>query len=123
MPGAGKLSPDGRASAPRIAGDDAARRGQVGAPPRDRAKDALAILRAYAWPGNVRELRNAIERAVVVTSGALIGAGDLPVRVREARGPDAASAPAERARPAGRGILQPWAHTCATSPTRPLVST
>jgi transcriptional regulator with PAS, ATPase and Fis domain len=47
--------------------------------------DALEILRAYAWPGNVRELRNAIERAVVVTRGALIGASDLPVRVREAQ--------------------------------------
>jgi len=58
------------------------------------ASDALAILRAYAWPGNVRELRNAIERAVVVTGGALIGANDLPLRVREA---PASSAPAARA--------------------------
>jgi DNA-binding NtrC family response regulator len=56
---------------------------------------ALALLRAYSWPGNVRELRNAIERAVVVTRGALIGAGDLPVRVREARSTSASSALAE----------------------------
>jgi DNA-binding NtrC family response regulator len=58
---------------------------------------ALAFLRAYSWPGNVRELRNAIERAVVVTQGALIGASDLPVRVREARSPGASSVPAELA--------------------------
>jgi DNA-binding NtrC family response regulator len=56
------------------------------------AGDALEILRAYAWPGNVRELRNAIERAVVVTRGALIGASDLPVRVREVRSPSVPSA-------------------------------
>ena len=61
------------------------------------AEDALAILRSYAWPGNVRELRNAIERAVVVTQGALIGAIDLPARVSEGRGPGAPGGPAERA--------------------------
>jgi len=55
------------------------------------AEDALALLCSYTWPGNVRELRNAIERAVVVTGGALIGASDLPVRVREARTANASS--------------------------------
>lgn len=44
--------------------------------------EALALLRAYGWPGNVRELRNVLERAVVVTRGALIGPEDLPTRVR-----------------------------------------
>ncbi|MEP7120788.1 MAG: sigma 54-interacting transcriptional regulator [Byssovorax sp.] len=57
------------------------------------AADALQLLRAYAWPGNVRELRNAVERAVVVTRGTLIGATDLPVRVREARGSSPTSMP------------------------------
>ncbi len=33
---------------------------------------------AYDWPGNVRELANAIERAVVLGSGTVIGATDLP---------------------------------------------
>jgi DNA-binding NtrC family response regulator len=60
------------------------------------AGDALALLRAYPWPGNVRELRNAIERAVVVACGVLIGASDLPVRVREASRPGAPRARAER---------------------------
>ncbi|MGK3997196.1 sigma 54-interacting transcriptional regulator [Sorangium sp. So ce1024] len=53
----------------------------------------LERLRAYAWPGNVRELRNVIERAVVVTRGALIDVEDLPARVRgEAAAPRAVAA-------------------------------
>ncbi|WP_394830094.1 sigma 54-interacting transcriptional regulator [Pendulispora rubella] len=47
--------------------------------------DAMQLLRTYPWPGNVRELRNAIERAVVVAAGALIGPEDLPERVRAPR--------------------------------------
>jgi len=31
--------------------------------------DAMTALSRYAWPGNVRELENAVERAVIVTSG------------------------------------------------------
>ena len=31
--------------------------------------DAMAALSRYAWPGNVRELENAVERAVILTSG------------------------------------------------------
>ncbi len=33
---------------------------------------------AYDWPGNVRELENAIERAVELSSGPILHAGDLP---------------------------------------------
>ncbi len=36
----------------------------------------------YPWPGNIRELRNAVERAVIVTRGLVIGPGDLPQRIR-----------------------------------------
>ena len=39
--------------------------------------DALALLCAHDWPGNVRELRNAVERAVVLSSGTLITEDDL----------------------------------------------
>jgi DNA-binding NtrC family response regulator len=37
----------------------------------------LAALRQYDWPGNVRELENAIERAVVLTTGPVIEAGAI----------------------------------------------
>jgi len=36
-------------------------------------------LRARDWPGNVRELRNAMERAVVLASGAELAIADFPV--------------------------------------------
>ena len=39
--------------------------------------DALQRLRSYAWPGNVRELENCVERAVVLSYGEQIDAGDL----------------------------------------------
>ena len=39
--------------------------------------EAIEMLRAYPWPGNVRELENAIERAVVLSSGNEIGPRDL----------------------------------------------
>ncbi len=39
---------------------------------------ARSILYAYDWPGNVRQLRNCIESAVVMTSGTVITADDLP---------------------------------------------
>ena len=35
-------------------------------------EDVMATLQEYHWPGNVRELENAIERAVVLTTGATI---------------------------------------------------
>jgi len=57
--------------------------------------ETLALLEAYSWPGNVRELRNVIERAVVVTQGALLGPEDLPVRVRTGgRSPEAGASKA-----------------------------
>ncbi len=38
---------------------------------------ALQRLLDYPWPGNIRELANTIERAVVMSSGSLIGEGEL----------------------------------------------
>jgi two-component system, NtrC family, response regulator AlgB len=46
--------------------------------------DARDALRAYEWPGNVRELRNAIERAVLLSSGEDIHAAHLPMRMKSA---------------------------------------
>ena len=54
-----------------------------GKPFRELTADALQVLEAYSWPGNIRELRAAIERAVVMSSGAKITLRDLPPSVRE----------------------------------------
>lgn len=35
---------------------------------------------SYHWPGNVRELKNAVERAVIMSRGGLIGADDIAPR-------------------------------------------
>lgn len=46
------------------------------------APEAMEFLLEYPWPGNVRELENILERAMVLTEGPLIEAGDLPEHVR-----------------------------------------
>jgi DNA-binding NtrC family response regulator len=38
---------------------------------------AEEVLRTHAWPGNVRELENAVERAVVLSRGEIVGPDDL----------------------------------------------
>jgi two-component system response regulator PilR (NtrC family) len=47
--------------------------------------EALCILEEYDWPGNVRELENAIERAVVLSPGPIIGPDLIPDSVRTSR--------------------------------------
>ena len=42
------------------------------------APEAMRRLEGYEYPGNVRELENIIERAVALSSGTVIGLGDLP---------------------------------------------
>ncbi len=42
---------------------------------------AMKALVSYRWPGNVRELRNVIERAVILSSGAVITVDDLPKKM------------------------------------------
>ena len=49
------------------------------------AEDTLDALMAYAWPGNVRELENALERAVILSSGDTIRPDALPERVTARR--------------------------------------
>jgi DNA-binding NtrC family response regulator len=39
--------------------------------------DAVKLLMRYNWPGNIRELENSIERAVLMSEGPLVTAGDL----------------------------------------------
>ena len=60
----------------------AAQRGEACQTLADSALDALM---AYQWPGNVRELENALERAVILSSGNVIDADDLPERVTARR--------------------------------------
>jgi DNA-binding NtrC family response regulator len=43
--------------------------------------DCMKAMQSYSWPGNVRELRNAIERAVILTSGATVESEALPPAV------------------------------------------
>jgi DNA-binding NtrC family response regulator len=58
---------------------------QRGEAPKKLANDAAEALQAYNWPGNVRELENAMERAVILSSGPTIGLAALPERVTERR--------------------------------------
>jgi two-component system response regulator AtoC len=41
------------------------------------APDALKLMMRYNWPGNIRELENAVERAVLMTEGAMVTSSDL----------------------------------------------
>lgn len=43
------------------------------------SKDAMDKIRNYDWPGNVRELENVMHRAVLVSMGSFIEAGDIIV--------------------------------------------
>ena len=58
---------------------------ELGRTVRGIARDALRLLAGHDWRGNVRELSNAIERAVIFTSGEEITAVDLPEPVQAAR--------------------------------------
>ncbi|MBI2132446.1 MAG: sigma-54-dependent Fis family transcriptional regulator [Candidatus Tectomicrobia bacterium] len=59
--------------------------------------EAQEALTSHHWPGNIRELRNVIERGVVLCTGRLIDARDLPGNiVRTAGGPPPAVDPGKR---------------------------
>ena len=60
------------------------RAGEVrGEEPMELAEGALSAMMEYSWPGNVRELENALERAVILSTGREIGVSALPARVLE----------------------------------------
>jgi two-component system response regulator PilR (NtrC family) len=44
---------------------------------------AMEVLMDYHWPGNVRELENAVERAVVLSTGEVLDVDLLPLAVRQ----------------------------------------
>jgi DNA-binding NtrC family response regulator len=52
----------------------------------DISSQTLELLAGYDWPGNVRELENAIERAVVLSSGSQLEPRSLPKTVVPAAG-------------------------------------
>ncbi|MCO1603426.1 sigma-54-dependent transcriptional regulator [Desulfosporosinus nitroreducens] len=60
--------------------------------------EVLTQLMEYDWPGNVRELENVVERMVIISQGAVIGADGLPVfstPSKEEKGPESFVLPPE----------------------------
>ena len=50
------------------------------------APDAMAAIAGYPWPGNVRALRHALERAVILSSGDTLAAGDFSLQPADGEG-------------------------------------
>ena len=44
-------------------------------------QQALTLFSEYGWPGNARELKNIVERALIMTSQAVISADDIPLLI------------------------------------------
>jgi DNA-binding NtrC family response regulator len=57
--------------------------------------EALKVMMDHEWPGNVRELENAVERAVVLTSGASLGPELLPEQLFQNSSHEPSPFPAE----------------------------
>jgi len=79
------------------------------------ASDALELMERYPWPGNVRELENAIEAAVVLAQGDVIGEDDLP--------PGIAAAVRSAAQAGGAGVFVPLGTSMAEVERRVLERT
>ena len=65
----------------------------LGVRPKTIAPDAVALLAAYDWrKNNVRELRNCLERMMIASDAAVIGAADVPPEIRGEERDEAADA-------------------------------
>jgi formate hydrogenlyase transcriptional activator len=61
-------------------------------------EDVMEVLKSHHWPGNIRELQNFIERAVIMTSGAVLRPPIAQLRTQDATTlPPRTLADAERA--------------------------
>lgn len=61
-----------------------------GATPIELDLEATDRLTRWTWPGNVRELRNAAQYVAAMATGARVGLGDLPRKMRTGDPPPAA---------------------------------
>lgn len=52
------------------------------------SKEAVEAMKLHPWKGNIRELKNAIERAVILSSGDEITLDSLPVEMQKTTQPD-----------------------------------
>ena len=66
--------------------------------------EAMKMLMDYEWPGNVRELENAVERAVVLSSGPALGPDLLPEQFSQNHSGMTRSFPAENLE--GRSLFE-----------------
>ena len=62
-------------------------------PPKRFSAALMDRLGAYPWPGNVRALRHAVERAVILSDGAMLGEADFPFAEEVKEAEDAAGEP------------------------------
>jgi two-component system response regulator HydG len=76
-----------------------------GEKPPSLSPDALEAMTGYAWPGNVRELENAVEHAIALHHGEVIGPESLPTAITRGVAPTT-TATVDNGMPEG-GELQP----------------
>lgn len=82
---------------------EAARDAGFGAVPLLSA-EAVAWMQSYNWPGNIRELKNAINRAVLLSTGGIVHTEHLAVANTYSPGRVSAAPPAGFTAPAGPAV-------------------